>query len=235
MKGVGIYQIVHTLAGRIMHLDKHLKIIFDSYYELFNSGITLKKSEIESHIKQLLKSERVSQSASVMVRITATAKGEIELSIEERSIYSGYTLRCISPKAALVEYDIPYIALSTTAREEMTALANISAERKSAHIALRSHDGVVDIANCAQLFAVKGLEIYTSPQSFSIEHSIAMSCAKELTIKFVAREIMVDELATLDELFYADHNGITAIAELNRHRYMSIVAEEIAALMLRKM
>ncbi len=235
MAEVSIYAILHTLGSEIMHLDEHLRELFNSYYEVFNSGLRLDKNEISEQITQLLKRERVSQSASVMVRLTASEGAKIDLSIEERSIYSGYSLRCISPKAHLVEWDTPFIEHPTSAREQATTLANIAAQRHGAQIAVRSHNGVVDLAQGAQLFAVKGMEIFTSATSRSIEHTLATECAKSLTLKFIERDVTLNDLSTLDELFFADHHGVTAISELNNHRYMSIVAEEIATLMQHKM
>lgn len=46
MKGLTVYQIVHTLAGQLYHLNEHLKVIFESYYELFGGYLKIDKALI---------------------------------------------------------------------------------------------------------------------------------------------------------------------------------------------
>ncbi len=232
MSAISLYQIVHTLEGRIIALDAHLKLLFDAYYEVFHSGVRLPLGEIRSRIESLLlESGCGGNKLSVYVRISISDSAEVDITLEERAIYGGYSLRCLSPKGALVSYDIPYINYPTSVRYAATQIANLKASREGADIAIRLKDGVVDLANGAQLFAVKGFSIYTSFKSYSVEHSLALKAIGGLALTLEDREIEVDDLPQLDELFYADHYGITSISRCGARYYMSIVAGEVAQLM----
>ncbi len=231
MTSVVLYQKVHTLAGRVFYLGEHLKLLFDSYYEVFNRGVKLDAQDIERQIQSLLKRERASLDVSVIVRITLHFGGEVALSIEERSLYSGYALRCLAPSAAIVDFAAPFICHSTSAREAMFDLANLNAKRSGAQVALRSSGGVVDMALSAQLFAVRGNEIFTSSKSFSVEHALAKECARELTLKLCERPILESDISTCDELFIVDCLGVTPISKCANRYYMSLVAQQVAQLM----
>ena len=235
MASVVLYQKVHTLAGRVFYLEEHLKLLFNSYYEVFNSGVKLDAQDIEQRILSLLKRERASLDVSVIVRLDLHFGGEITLAIEEYSLYSGYALRCLALRGALVEFAIPFIEHSTFAREAMFELSNLKAKLLGAQVALRSSDGMVDMACSAQLFAVRGDEIFTFEKSFSVEHALAKQCARSLTLKFSERSILESDISTLDELFLVDCYGVTPISKCGTRYYMSLIAEQVAELMHEKM
>ncbi len=229
MSQLALYQIVHTLNGEIFHLEEHLKILFEAYFELFSGGAKVPLEETRTEIETLLKRSRCPRGVSLFVRLTVNQDGTLTISEAERSLYHGYTLRCIRPKAALVEFDFPHIELPTTLREAATAFANREARRCSqCEVALRSHAGEVDLINGAQIFALYANELITAAKSLSVEHHLAKECARKLHLNLVERAISTSELKLLDELFFVDHCGVTSISNCCGRYYMSLVGEAIA-------
>ncbi len=224
-----LYQIVHTLGGRIFHLEEHLKILFEAYYQLFNGYARLSVPEVESQIREAIIRSRPPKDLSFFVTLSLSAQGSLTISNTQRSLYEGYTLRCVMPRAAMVAFDMPHIYLPTTLRSSLTEFVNSESRRNKGDIALRSHLGEVDLANGAQLFGVLQEEIITAKESHSVEHKAAKDAAQSLGIKLIERPILCDELQQLEELFYVDHQGVTAIKSCNSRYYMSITAATLAA------
>ncbi|MFR9504434.1 MAG: aminotransferase class IV [Rikenellaceae bacterium] len=223
-----LYQVVHTLNGEIFHLEEHLKILFEAYYELFSSGTKIEKSEVEQQIKEAIVRSRCPRGVSLFVKLSLRYGGSIEIHSCERSLYEGYTLRCISPRVATVEFTTPYIEFASSVREQLIELSNLAARKKGGDIALRLHNGIVDTIQGAQIFAVSANCIITAASSYSVEHKIAKEIAQQIDLQLIERDIHQEELSTLDEIFFIDHAGITSIKSCNGRFYMSIVASALA-------
>ncbi len=228
MQGVTIYQIIHTLDGRIYHLEEHLTLLFEGYYELFGKGIKLVKSRIEQQIAELLKRSRCPRGVSLFVRLALNSEGEISLQEHERSLYKGYTLRCIRPRTATVEFAIPYGIYPTSIRDSLTAFANYAATKLGGDLALRLSGNVVDAINGAQIFALSTKGLITAADSHSVEHRLTKEVARKLDITIIERPILISELPSFDELFFVDHYGVTSIRSCNGSHYMSNAATTIA-------
>ncbi len=229
MNPLSIYQIVHTLDGRIFHLEEHLEILFEAYYRVFRGGVKIDRMAVEKRIKGVIERSHCPKGISLFVRLSLSHGAEICIEEYERSIYSGYTLRCIAPRAVVVEYTMPNIDYPTSAREQLTQYANSQAAHSNCAVALRLHHGAIDLCCSAQLFAVVDKRIITAPKSLSVEHRLAKEAAYALNLEVEEREILHSEIALLDELFFVDHYGVTAIRECASRHYMAIVANAIAS------
>ncbi|MFI3286664.1 MAG: aminotransferase class IV [Rikenellaceae bacterium] len=229
MSPLSLYQIVHTLDGEIFHLEEHLKILFESYFELFNRSAREPLAEAKERIESLLRRSRCPRGVSLFVRLTLLDDATLLIEEHERSLYQGYTMRCISPRAALIEYNFPRLSLPTLLRESATICANEEARKKSqCEVALRLHNGEVDLINGAQIFALYGNELITARKSLSVEHRFAKECATNLSLQIVERDIRAEELTLFDELFFVDHYGVTPIKMCCGRYYMSLTASAIA-------
>ncbi len=224
MSPISIYQIVHIFDRRVYHLEAHLKQLFESHYQIFGVGVKVDRSAVENDIREVVQRSHCPKGVSLFVRLTLCEGGGVVVSVEGRSLYGGYTLRCISPRAALVDYSMPNIDCSTSVREQLTQYANTCAARLGADVALRSHLGEVDLCCGAQLFGVVDNRIITSAESHSVEHAMFKETALKMGLEMEEREIKIEELSQLDELFFADHYGITALKSCLNRTYMSIVA-----------
>ncbi|MFI3331803.1 MAG: aminotransferase class IV [Rikenellaceae bacterium] len=224
-----LYQIVHTLDGNIYHLEEHLSLLFEAYFELHSGCAKLPQEELRRQIEEVIRDSRCPRGVSLFVKISISSEGKVSVEEYERSLYQGYTLRCISPRAALVEYNIPHISLPTHLREQLTQFANSEARKRRGDLALRLSAGEVDLINGAQIFALKGELLLTAQLSYSVEHALAKECALRLGLDLCERPIDASELPHLDELFFVDHYGVTAIRNYAERYYMSLTASAIAS------
>lgn len=227
MSSNSIYQIVHTLGGTIYHLEAHLKLLFEAYFELFSSYIELDQSDIERQIKETIERSHCPKDISLFVRISLSAQGKLLIEEYERSLYCGYAIRSISPTAALVDFNLPYATYPTTIRSQLTEFANHAARKQGCEVALRCCGNIVDMVNCAQIFGLNDQGIFTAADSYSVEHQATKEAVRALGLNLIEGVITVEQLASFDELFYVDHNGITAIRSCNNNYYMSLTAPSL--------
>ncbi len=223
-----IYQIIHSLDGAIFNLEQHVKLLEESYYQLFNKPLQLSLNDTENQIKAVITSNRCPKGISLFVEIQLDESGIITIGEIERSIYRGYTLRCISPTAVPSELYIPQIAISTTIRKDLFEWANTEAVRHNSHLLLSCHSGQAEMINGSQIFGVNEVGVVTAAKSFSVEHALAKRRLSEMNIKVIERPIFVEELLQLEELFIVDHYGVTAIKSCCGRGYMSITADALA-------
>ena len=82
------------------------------------------------------------------------------------------------------------------------------------------------------IFIVNGYTVSTpavSAAEESVERRLVRESLRQTDMTFVERLITLDTLAAADEIFTADHRGITSIARIGRKPYMSIIAERVAS------
>ncbi len=228
---VATYQIIHTLAGVIYHLPEHINELLENYYALFRRRTKITEIALRKQITEVIKQSRCPKEVSLFVRLELSEGGVLRVTEHERSLYRGYSLRCISPRVAPVEFNMPHIHIPSSARDALIDFANAEAKYNRGDLALRSHNGCVDMIGGAAIFASLNNELITSQESHSVEHSVLKKLAHQAEINVTYRPIRVDELPLLDELFFVDHYGITSIKACGSRFYMSITANTLASLM----
>ena len=174
-----------------------------------------------------------------------TPTGDLLLIPGAVSLYDGYALRSLRPAAAVVNYGVPYPEYPTSAREAACMLAlqaavtadNRAAETDTEWAAVRTgvqavircdDEGFVHVCDEAPLFAVKGKKVYTPPAPPSVERELAYRAVEAARLPLLEQEIGREQLARFDELFYADHRGLTSLSACEGQLYATIVTERIA-------
>ncbi|MFI3263860.1 MAG: hypothetical protein SNG38_02465 [Rikenellaceae bacterium] len=228
---ITLSQTVHTLNGVIYHLEAHIMLLSEAYQQIYRRPITLDTEKIIERIKKVIKRSYYTNGTSIFVTLQLTQDGEVTISKRQRSLYHGYALRSIFPKAAIVDFNIPHISLSTTLRQEVIEMANHTARNyHSCEVALRASADEVDMINGAQVFAVTTQgDIITSAKSHSVEHKITKEIIKKMDIALEERPLKIKEITKLEELFYVDHCGLTAIKSCSERAFMTIISNKIAA------
>ena len=79
-------------------------------------------------------------------------------------------------------------------------------------------------ADEAALFAIRGRRVYAPPGEASIGRSLAVRSIRAAGLELAASPVGRDDLPRMDELFFIDHRGVTALSQ----PYMAIFAERIA-------
>ena len=78
------------------------------------------------------------------------------------------------------------------------------------------------------LFAIRGRRVYAPPGEASIGRSLAVRSIRAAGLELAASPVGRDDLPRMDELFFIDHRGVTALSRCDGQPYMAIFAERIA-------
>ena len=148
------------------------------------------------------------------------------------SLYDGYAFRSLQPEAVTVGYDLTLSEAPTSAREAAAQLARRLAERRGAEIAVRCDSaGILRSADDAPLLAIAGRTVLTVPGPASVERRLAMLAVRAAGLELREEAFGRADLPSLDELFFADHRGVTSLSRCDGQPLMTFVAERIAEAM----
>lgn len=225
-----LYQTVHLARGRARNAEAHAARLDAASRELFGRGYA--PARLAARIEALAAAERYPTGVSGFVRIELGADGEERLTPAGVSLYDGYALRSLQPEAVTLRYDLPLTEAPTSAREAAAQLARRMAERAGADVAVRcDREGILREADDAPLFAVAGHTVLAAPGTQSVERELAVRAVRAAGLELREESFGCGELPRIDELFFADHRGITALARCDGQPLMSLIAERIALVM----
>lgn len=225
-----LYQTVHLARGRARNAEAHAARLDAASRELFGRGYA--PARLAARIEALAAAERYPTGVSGFVRIELGADGEERLIPAGVSLYDGYALRSLQPEAMTLRYDLPLTEAPTSAREAAAQLARHMAERAGADVAVRcDREGILREADDAPLFAVAGHTVLAAPGTQSVERELAVRAVRAAGLELREEPFGCGELPRIDELFFADHRGITALARCDGQPLMSLIAERIALVM----
>lgn len=225
-----LYQTVHLARGRARNAEAHAARLNAASRELFGRGYA--PARLAARIEALAAAERYPTGVSGFVRIELGADGEERLTPAGVSLYDGYALRSLQPEAVTLRYDLPLTEAPTSAREAAAQLARHMAERAGADVAVRcDREGILREADDAPLFAVAGHTVLAAPGTQSVERELAVRAVRTAGLELREEPFGCGELPRIDELFFADHRGITALARCDGQPLMSLIAERIALVM----
>ena len=225
-----LYQTVHLARGRARNAEAHAARLDAASRELFGRGYA--PARLAARIEALAAAERYPTGVSGFVRIDLGADGEERLTPAGVSLYDGYALRSLQPEAVTLRYDLPLTEAPTSAREAAAQLARRMAERAGADVAVRcDREGILREADDAPLFAVAGHTVLAAPGTQSVERELAVRAVRAAGLELREEPFGCGELPRIDELFFADHRGITALARCDGQPLMSLIAERIALVM----
>lgn len=232
MTPLRLYQTVHLCQGRPRLTDVHAAVLADAARTLFGVGYTPDLRQLEARLAAAAKAERYPQGVSAFVRIEVADDGEERLVPAGHSFYNGYALRSLMPQAMLIGYDLPLSSAPTSVREAAALLARRQAQLAGADVAIR-HDsrGICLSADDAPLFAVRGTTVLVSPAPPDAERTLARRAIEAAGLELREEPVERGMLARMDELFYVDHRGVTAISSCKGVPYMSLIAERVAKAM----
>ena len=162
MQEVYLYQTVHILGGRSLHLPAHLAVLDRWSRELFGRPAGLRQQPLARQIEALAAQTAPADcDLSQFVRIVVPASGDPAFRLESAgiSLYRGYDLRSLMPDAATLQYDMPFPEAPTSAREAAAGLARQQARLHGASVAVRCDgDGIVRTADAVGEVMLKGVE-----------------------------------------------------------------------------
>lgn len=234
MQEAYLYQTVHVLDRKCLRLPEHLAVLGRWSRELFGRPGPQEAGKTAAGIVALAEREAPDSDRSKFVRLLLPASGGLRMEFAGVSLYRGYDLRSLMPEAVTLQYDLPFSDAPTAAREAAAELARQIAGKSGAAVAVRcDRDGIVLAADEAALFAVRGKTVCVSPGEQSVERDLAVQGIRTAGLKLAERPVERGELPRMDELFWVDHRGVTALSRCDGHPYMAIIAERVAAALRR--
>ena len=229
-----VYQTLHLARGRVRHLAEHVAVLDAAARAVFARAYAPDPARLAARIEALAAAERYPRTVSGFVRIELTAAGEERLLPAGVSLYDGYALRSLAPDAVTVDYDLPLSEAPTTLHEAADLLARCRARQQGADVAVRCDSlGQLRTAEGAPLFGIRARRIIPSPAGEfpDVARDLVLHAAHAAGIAVDPQPLTRELLLRLDELFFADHRGITALAHCDAIPFMSLLCERIAACM----
>ena len=229
MREVYLYQTVHILDGESLCLREHLAVLDRWSRTLFGCPGPQDAREVGTAIAAVAGREAPGSDRSKFVRLVLPASGSLRLEFEGVSLYRGYDLRSLMPEAVTLQYEPPLFDAPTSAREAAVELARQYAGLQGASVAVRcDRNGTLMAADEAALFAIRGRRVYAPPGEASIGRSLAVRSIRAAGLELAEAPVGRDDLPRMDELFFIDHRGVTALSRCDGQPYMAIFAERIA-------
>ena len=91
--------------------------------------------------------------------------------------------------------------------------------------------GILRSADDAPLFGIGGHTVLTAPGPASVERELAVRAILAAGLELREEPFGRADLPYLDELFFADHRGITSLSRCDGRPLMTLVAERVAEAM----
>lgn len=228
----GLYQIIHIEGRRPLFLKMHLQYLRKQWEELYDAMLSINPTDIERRIVEVLDKGRFATDRAHYATVMVNSEGEISVTAEGNSYYRGYVLRALRPRAVELEFETPFDTIPSQARLASWELANAIARSRGAHIAIRTdYNGVLHEADGAQLFAVIGRSIVSSREPYGVEGFLARKAFEKAGYHFQVEELTSEDAGSIDELFYVDHRGVTALETYRSRPLMTIYAHKVAQLL----
>ena len=232
LTGLYLYQTVHLARGRARNVAGHIAVLDAASRELFGRPYAPAAERLAKRIETLSAAERYPAGVSGFVRIELDPDGTERLLPAGVSLYDGYAFRSLQPEAVTVGYDLTLSEAPTSAREAAAQLARRLAERRGAEVAVRCDSaGILRSADDAPLLAIAGRTVLTVPGPASVERRLAMLAVRAAGLELREEAFGRADLPSLDELFFADHRGVTSLSRCDGQPLMTFVAERIAEAM----
>lgn len=231
-----VYAAVNTAGHRPLFLGRHLHFACESYAKLYGQRPEIDPDTISALIPELLYHNRMPRGCCTVTiyLLPGAAKGRIAkpdiiMAAGQSTIYAGYELHAIRPKAVVVNYDIPFsghrTAVSLTAAEYMAGFA----ERSGASLPVRANRaGNIVSAGEYPVFAIKGGKVLApdseSGAGDSLERELMMWLCEREGLAVEERGIPVTELSKVDELIVFGPYGLQSVLSCGEAYFYSVTA-----------
>ena len=137
-----VHAAVNTSAHSPLYLEKHLAYAAESYRKLYGTVPQFDTMQLREGIAALLDADRMPRLGNI-VRIyllpsqrSGDAMPDLLAMADHSTIYRGYELISIRPKAILTNYEIPFCGHRTAVSLTTSRYMQAFAERTGCHVAL---------------------------------------------------------------------------------------------------
>ena len=229
MTDIYLYQTLHVAAGRARNLEAHVAVLDAASRRLFGRRYVPDAARLAERIGALAAAERYPSGVSGFVRLELGPEGEERLLPAGVSLYRGYAFRSLTPTGVTLVYDIPFSEAPTSVREATAAWARHEAQRRGAEVVVRCDtEGMFRSADDAPLLGISGHTVRITPGLASVERQLAAEAVRATGLELREEPFGRNDLPHLDELFFVDHRGVTALSHCDGQPLMTLPSERIA-------
>ena len=226
---LSLYQRLRATEGHIMHLSRHLDILHSYADILLPQSPIPTAAEVEQMCQRVLSRGGYSSNSTHILELRLWQSGRVRLSVIETSLYKGFDLRVLRPNAAIIEGCSTALLYPTSAALECEKLMKIIARQNGCDVALAVQNGSVIAIDSTNPIVVHGTNVTIGQSITSAYTEFIIETLKKLPQYNISlSEISLQQAASADELFFADHRGLTAIGALGGRQYSDTVAYAIA-------
>ena len=226
---LSLYQRLRATEGHIMHLSRHLDILHSYADILLPQSPIPTAAEVEQMCQRVLSRGGYSSNSTHILELRLWQSGRVRLSVIETSLYKGFDLRVLRPNAAIIEGCSTALLYPTSAALECEKLMKIIARQNGCDVALAVQNGSVIAIDSTNPIVVHGTNVTIGQSITSAYTEFIIEALKKLPQYNISlSEISLQQAASADELFFADHRGLTAIGTLGGRQYSDTVAYAIA-------
>lgn len=224
--GVYVYQRMRTRGYRVIMPERYLNHLHSAAKRLFIKPAHFSGEHIADLAGRLLREGNYSASLVHVVELRLYADGDYTLHVVETSPYDEFALRLTRPDAISVISQSDLLCTPSSAEVAQNDLLRHYARANDATITITHHpDGRIVAVDGAAPIAVYGEEIIIAPTIESVETEWAIEALKCRRVgKVSMRDLRIEEIRSLDELFYADARGLTAVGSYEGHIFANTIA-----------
>lgn len=226
---LSLYQRLRATDGRVMYLNRHLDILRSYAAILLPHTPIPTDAEVEQMCQRVLSRGGYSSSSTHILELNLWQSGRVRLSVIETSLYKGFDLRVLRPNAAIIEGCSTALLYPTSAALECEKLMKIIARQNGCDVALSVQNSSVIAIDSTNPIIVHGTNVTIGNSITSAYTELVIETLKKLPQYNISlSEISLQQVATADELFFADHRGLTAVGSLGGRQYSDTVAYAIS-------
>lgn len=229
-EGLYVYQTIMTFGHEALHIGAYLALLAEASQELLYRPLPIDEAGVATLISDFLRKNGYPAAMPAYVELRYYRSGEVVLLGGEVSPYPKLGLRLLMPTGVDVCYDLPLSESRSSLRRAVVEAAQMEAESRGARVSVRvDGNGFLRSADDAELFVIKEYTVMTSMPPVSVEGRLLAEAIRRAGLRLEVVPVALDEAENADEIFYADHRGITALGSFNERPMMHILAEKIAA------
>ena len=227
-EGLYLSQEMLSLGHVLYNAERHIALLNRSAEALYGKRLPLSADQLRKQTATLLQRNNPSRRGSVRITLTLNASGEYGIRNDEASIYDGFVMRSLSPKATYIEIAAPMPQHPTSAMAHTRELADALSRGKGCDkgIIASGESIVADIAR--PLVALGGRTLLTHPSTCeSVEGRRIIEATEALGYTIRTREVTRADLAKAEEVMILDWQGALPLARLEQRVYTHISIERI--------
>lgn len=235
--GLYVSQNIAVTGRRGLFVERHAEVLDHASRQLLGFGLCRSARNIGHDIERLLADNGYPADGLSYVTVRQYLSGELAIAANALFPYRERGLRVVFPRAAVVDYEIPFSEVRSSLSESAIEAARAVLRQQSPEVQTilrRNSRGEIVEADGAPLFlAVGGRIVAPEPSVPSAEFATAVEAVLAAGLSFETAVVDGDMLMAADELFFADHRGITAVASCGERHYMHLLAARVGNLYLK--